>query len=60
MQRIVLCHPAHITKMDQPGKIWVTDITNIKTHAGCLSLPGVIDLFSWRALAGKRRAHETQ
>jgi transposase InsO family protein len=32
--------------LDAPDKVWVTDITNIKTHEGWLYLAVVIDLFS--------------
>jgi putative transposase len=32
--------------VDAPDKVWVTDITYIKTHEGWLYLSVVIDLFS--------------
>ncbi len=33
-------------EVDAPDKVWVTDITYIKTHEGWLYLSVVIDLFS--------------
>ena len=32
--------------MDAPDRVWVTDITYIRTHEGWLYLAAVIDLFS--------------
>lgn len=37
-------------EVDTPDKVWVTDITYIKTHEGWLYLSVVIDLFSWRVV----------
>jgi putative transposase len=37
-------------KVDAPDKVWVTDITYIKTHEGWLYLSVVIDLFSRRVV----------
>ena len=36
-----------------PDRVWVTDITYIKTHEGWVYLSVVIDLFSWRVLGGR-------
>ena len=35
-------------KSNAPDRVWVTDITYIKTHEGWLYLSVVIDLFSRR------------
>jgi putative transposase len=48
-------------EVDAPDKVWVTDITYIKTHEGWLYLSVVIDLFScrvvvWSAQSVNRRA----
>ena len=32
--------------MSEPNKVWVTDITYIRTHEGWLYLAAVLDLFS--------------
>ena len=37
-------------EVDAPDKVWVTDITYIKTHEGWLYLSVVIDLFSRRVV----------
>lgn len=37
-------------EVDAPDKVWVRDITNIKTHEGWLYLSVVIDLFSRRVV----------
>jgi len=37
-------------EVDSPDKIWVTDITYIRTHQGWLYLAVVIDLFSRRVV----------
>jgi len=37
-------------KIDAPDRVWVTDITYIKTHEGWLYLSVVIDLFSRRVV----------
>jgi len=37
-------------EVDAPDKVWVTDITYIKTHEGWLYLSVVIDLFSRRVI----------
>ena len=37
-------------EVDAPNKVWVTDITYIKTHEGWLYLSVVIDLFSRRVV----------
>jgi putative transposase len=37
-------------EVDAPDKVWVTDITYIKTHEGWLNLAVVIDLFSLRVV----------
>jgi putative transposase len=37
-------------EMDAPDKVWMTDITYIKTHEGWLYLSVVIDLFSRRVV----------
>ncbi len=37
-------------EVDAPDKVWMTDITYIKTHGGWLCLPVVIDLFSRRVV----------
>ena len=37
-------------EVDAPDKVWVTDITYIKTHEGWLYLAVVIDLFSRRVV----------
>ena len=37
-------------EVDAPDKVWVTDITYIKTHEGWLCLSVVIDLFSRRVV----------
>lgn len=37
-------------EVDSPDKVWVTDITYIKTHEGWLYLSVVIDLFSRRVV----------
>ncbi len=36
--------------VDMPDRVWVTDITYIKTHEGWLYLSVVIDLFSRRVV----------
>lgn len=41
--------------VDAPDKVWVTDITYIRTHEGWLYLAAVIDLFS-RALSEARKS----
>ncbi len=41
-------------EVDVPDKVWVTDITYIKTHEGWLYLSVVIDLFRGASSAGLR------
>ena len=41
--------PNHLQRqfdVTEPNKVWVTDITYIRTHEGCLYLAAVIDLLS--------------
>lgn len=41
--------PNHLSRqfdVDEPNKVWVTDITYIRTHEGWLYLAAVLDLFS--------------
>ncbi|GAB1616976.1 IS3 family transposase [Pseudomonas sp. NGC7] len=42
-------HPNHLArqfKVSEPNKVWVTDITYIRTYEGWLYLAVVLDLFS--------------
>ncbi|WP_094076169.1 IS3 family transposase [Notoacmeibacter marinus] len=43
----------------QPDRVWVTDITYIKTHEGWLSLCVVIDLFSRRVVGWSTQSRMT-
>ncbi|GER05688.1 transposase [Iodidimonas nitroreducens] len=46
-------------KVDAPDRIWVTDITYIKTHEGWLYLSVVIDLFSRRVVGWSAQSRMT-
>jgi len=46
-------------EVDAPDKVWVTDITYIKTHEGWLYLSVVIDLFSRRVIGWSARPRMT-
>ena len=46
-------------EVDAPDKVWVTDITDIKTHEGWLYLSVVIDLFSRRVAGWSAQPHMT-
>jgi putative transposase len=46
-------------EVDAPDKVWVTDITYIKTHEGWLCLSVVIDLFSRRVIGWSARPRMT-
>jgi putative transposase len=45
--------------MDAPDRIWVTDITYIKTHEGLSYLAVVIDLFSRRIVGWSMQSRMT-
>ena len=46
-------------EVDAPDRIWVTDITYIKTHEGWSYLAVVIDLFSRRVVGGSMQSRMT-
>ena len=46
-------------EVDTPDRVWVTDITYIKTHEGWLYLAVVIDLFSRRVVGWSARSRMT-
>lgn len=46
-------------RVDVPDKVWVTDITYIKTHEGWLYLSVVIDLFSRRVVGWSAQSRMT-
>ena len=46
-------------EVDAPDKVWVTDITDIKTHEGWLYLSVVIDLFSRRVVGWSAQSRMT-
>lgn len=45
--------------VDVPDRVWVTDITYIKTHEGWLYLSAVIDLFSRRVVGWSAQSRMT-
>lgn len=46
-------------EVDAPDKVWVTDITSIKSHEGWLYLSVVIDLFSRRVIGWSAQTRMT-
>ena len=46
-------------EVDTPDKVWVTDITYIKTHEGWLYLSVIIDLFSRRVVGWSAQSRMT-
>jgi len=45
---------------DSPDERWVTDITYILTHEGCLYLAVVVDLFSRKVIVWSMQPHMTK
>jgi putative transposase len=46
--------PNHLQQqfdVTEPDRVWVTDITYIRTHEGWLYLAVVLDLFSWQVVS---------
>ena len=54
--KLQMCRPNHLQRqfdVEEPNKVWVTDITNLRTHEGWLFLSAVMDLFTRKSMAGR-------
>jgi len=49
----------HCRALDAPNRVWVTDITYIKTYEGFSYLAVVIDLFSRRIVGWSMQSRQT-